>query len=86
MTKLDNFLPSTSDLIKHLDKYFEFSHETLEYKLEFNDNISKFRYIKDSGVSGGKRQLNIKQMRSLISEYPHSYLEFEVLFVWGRVK
>jgi malonyl-CoA O-methyltransferase len=52
--------------------------------LEFEDNISKFRYIKKSGVSSGKRELGYKETKELIRNYPLNYLEFEVLFVWGK--
>lgn len=52
----------------------------------FEDNLSKFRYIKKSGVSGGKRRLSVAQTKALIQNYPLEYLEFEVLFVWGVSK
>jgi malonyl-CoA O-methyltransferase len=41
------------------------------------------RYIKQSGVSGGKRQLSYKDIKNLLDNYPLDYLEFEVLFIWG---
>jgi len=41
-----------------------------------------FKYIKRSGVSGGKKQLNYKQMKKIMQNYPLDYLEFEVLFVF----
>jgi len=80
------FLPNANQLSMTLDKYFDFKSELKEYRLEFEDNISKFRYIKKSGVSSGKRELGYKDTKKLIREYPLSYLEFEVLFVWGRSK
>jgi malonyl-CoA O-methyltransferase len=40
-----------------------------------------FRYIKKSGVSGGKKRLGYKEMKALMKHYPLDYLEFEVLFV-----
>jgi malonyl-CoA O-methyltransferase len=54
------------------------------YRLKFEDNLSKFRYIKNSGVSGGERKLSFKDTKRLIENYPHKYLEFEVMFVWGK--
>jgi len=39
------------------------------------------RYIKQSGVSGGKKQLSYKEIKRVIKDYPLDYLEFEVLFV-----
>jgi len=86
ITKLPSFLPYHDNLITLLSKHFDIHHDRKEYKLEFEDNLSKFRYIKDSGVSGGNRQLSYHDTKKLIAAYPHSYLEFEVLFVWGKVK
>ena len=86
MTQMQSFLPQSAYLEKILQKYFTCDCETINYRLEFPDNISKFRYIKQSGVSGGKRKLNVEQTRRLIKEYPLAYLEFEVLFCRGKVK
>ncbi len=84
ISKLPSFLPHHDSLLKTLSTYFDFHHEKVEYRLEFKDNLSKFRYIKESGVSGGNRQLSYHDTKKLIASYPHSYLEFEVLFVWGK--
>jgi malonyl-CoA O-methyltransferase len=86
IANLEPFLPKSSDLLKLLNHYFIFEHEIVDYKLEFEDNLSKFRYIKNSGVSGGERKLSFKDTKKLIANYPHKYLEFEVLFVWGKTK
>jgi len=86
MTGLQSFLPSHEMLLKTLEQYFAFDYEIKRYQLHFPDNISKFRYIKQSGVSGGKRKLNVTQTRRLIKTYPLEYLEFEVFFCWGSVK
>jgi len=86
VANLKPFLPNSSELIKLLNRYFEFKHEVIHYKLEFEDNLSKFRYIKNSGVSGGERKLSFKDTKKLIASYPHEYLEFEVMFVWGKIK
>lgn len=83
---LKPFLPNKNDLLACLDKYFTFEHEVMHYTLDFENNLSKFRYIKNSGVSGGERKLSYKDTKKLIAEYPHSYLEFEVIFVWGKSK
>ncbi len=83
ITKLPSFLPHHDSLISLISKHFDIHHDRQYYKLEFEDNLSKFRYIKDSGVSGGNRQLSYHDTKRLITAYPHSYLEFEVLFVWG---
>ncbi len=84
MTQLESFLPSKESLQQLLEKYFDCQCEIKNYTLEFQDNISKFRYIKRSGVSGGKKRLSVQETRSLIRNYPFSYLEFEVLFCFGK--
>ncbi len=86
VANLEPFLPNSQNLIELLNRYFEFKHEVVHYKLDFEDNLSKFRYIKNSGVSGGERKLSFKDTKKLIESYPHKYLEFEVMFVWGKVK
>ena len=86
ITKLPSFLPTSDELIPLIAHYFDIYHDRVEYKLEFKDNLSKFRYIKNSGVSGGSRQLSYHDTKRLIANYPHSYLEFEVLFIWGKKK
>lgn len=84
ITGLPRFLPNSDILQQTLAKYFTFESEIVDYKLSFEDNLSKFRYIKKSGVSGGMKQLSYQQTKSLIANYPHDYLEFEVLFVYGK--
>ncbi len=86
LTKLKSILPNKHELLKLLNSYFTFDYEVVNYKLNFKDNISKFRYIKNSGVSGGERKLNFKETKELIDNYPHNYLEFEVMFIWGKPK
>jgi malonyl-CoA O-methyltransferase len=83
LSKIKSFLPSYEELLKTIEKYYKIDYEVKKYKLYFKDNISKFRYIKKSGVSGGKKQLNISETKALIKEYPHEYLEFEVLVVYS---
>ncbi len=86
ITKLPSFLPYHDRALEIIAHYFDIHHDRKEYKLEFEDNLSKFRYIKDSGVSGGNRQLSYHDTKRLIASYPLRYLEFEVLFVWGKKK
>jgi len=80
---LETFLPNAKELIKITKKYFDIEYEIKSYRLEFEDNISKFRYIKKSGVSGGEKKLTVEQTKKLIKNYPHNYLEFEVLFIYN---
>ncbi len=86
MTGMQRFLPKSDQLIQTLRQYYDFRYEIENYRLDFPDNLSKFRYIKHSGVSGGQKKLSVRQTRNLIRNYPLGYLEFEVLFVWGSVK
>lgn len=83
---LETFLPNAKALTGIFEKYFTCKHEIKTFQLFFEDNISKFRYIKKSGVSGGAKRLSVAQTKALIQNYPLSYLEFEVLFVWGTPK
>ncbi|WP_232293958.1 methyltransferase domain-containing protein [Sulfurospirillum arsenophilum] len=86
MSGQSTFLPNATALIKLFENYFTCKHETKIFRLFFEDNLSKFRYIKKSGVSGGEKRLSIAQTKAIIQNYPHDYLEFEVLFVWGVSK
>jgi malonyl-CoA O-methyltransferase len=83
MTTLKSFLPDFKGVVQIFQKYFDIQYEVENYKLYFPDNISKFRYMKRSGVSGGKRQLRYKETKELIENYPLDYLEFEVLYIKG---
>ncbi len=86
ITHLPSFLPHHEWALEIVSKYFDIHHDKSLYKLDFEDNLSKFRYIKNSGVSGGNRQLGYHDTKKLIAAYPHTYLEFEVLYIWGKVK
>jgi len=76
----------TSDSMQEtLKKYYKDTRFKIhQYKLEFKNTREMFKYIKQSGVSGGERRLSYKQMKQLMLKYPLDYLEFEVLFVEGR--
>ncbi|KIM05721.1 MAG: methyltransferase [Sulfurovum sp. FS06-10] len=71
---------------KTLNLYYKSTFETVTYHLTFGTVREMFRYIKQSGVSGGQNQLSYKQMKALMQNYPLNYLEFEVLFVKGKIK
>lgn len=86
LSGLEVFLPNAPSLLEIFKKYFTCKHEIKTFKLFFEDNLSAFRYIKQSGVSGGKKRLSVSQTKSLIKSYPHTFLEFEVLFIWGTPK
>lgn len=86
MSGLDSFLPNAQALAIMFETYFSCHYEVKTFRLFFDDNLSKFRYIKKSGVSGGEKRLSVAQTKALIQNYPHEYLEFEVLFLWGKPK
>ncbi len=58
--------------------------EFLNYKLEFEKKEDIFKYIKKSGVSGGRNILSYKQIKELIKKYPYNYLEFEIILLWSK--
>lgn len=80
-TNLTSPLPKAEEILKTVKEFYDIKYEICRYKLDFEDNISKFRYIKKSGVSGGEKRLNVAQTKNLIKNYPHSYLEFEVIYI-----
>lgn len=86
MSGLKRFLPNAQALTLLFETLFTCKVEIKTFRLYFEDNLSKFRYIKKSGVSGGEKRLSVAQTKALIQNYPHTYLEFEVLFVWGESK
>jgi len=77
---------SPEEIIEALDLFFDYKMEIVAYKLEFDSVHNMLRYIKRSGVSAGVEQLNYRQMKSLMLDYPLNYLEFEVLFCKGKLK
>lgn len=74
----------SSDYIKQLnDKYLNAEFEVINYNLEFESTRDMFRYIKKSGVSASRGVLSYKESKRLLNEYPLSYLEFEVCFLFS---
>lgn len=80
MLNKKTFLPNSKEL-QALFNDKDIIFEVKEYKKEFEDNLSLFRYIKKSGVSGGERSLSYKEIKEAIKNYDKSYLEFEVLYI-----
>jgi malonyl-CoA O-methyltransferase len=78
---VDSPIYSAETLKNAIDTYYNASYELRQYKLHFDSVHEMFRYIKKSGVSGGKKRLGYKEMKALMKHYPLDYLEFEVLFV-----
>ncbi len=79
--KLSPLLKSAEEVISQADVHLKADYEILQYTLEFDSVREMFRYIKRSGVSGGRRVLTISQMKKLMGSYPLTFLEFEVLFI-----
>jgi len=75
---------SRDETIRLLQKHFNLTIDILRYRLYFRDTLSMLRYIKRSGVSGGMRQLSVTQTRHILTHYPLSYLQFEVVTAVGK--
>lgn len=67
------------ETIAALEKNFDAEIDILRYELYFEDSLSMLRYIKRSGVSGGKRRLTYAQTKKVLQDYRLPYLEFEVV-------
>ena len=70
---------SKNQIQKVFDKYNS-TYEIYEYKIEFLNKKELFKYIKNSGTGGGVK-LNYKEAKYLYLNYPHNFLEFEVIFI-----
>lgn len=77
---IDSPLRCADELRYLLNQYFRCEIEVLNYELHFDNVEEIFRYIKKSGVSGGRNALGYKEMKALMKNYPSKTLEFEVLF------
>lgn len=75
---------SDEALKKVISRHYEATFMLQSYQLTFPNTKEMLRYIQKSGVSGGERQLGLKEMKRLMEEYPLDYLEFEVLFVEAK--
>ncbi|MDT8337918.1 MAG: methyltransferase domain-containing protein [Sulfurimonas sp.] len=80
---IDTILRSAEEVCELGKKYFDAKTEVVNYKLEFESTRDMFRYIKKSGVSGSRKVLSYKESKKLLREYPLSYLEFEVVFLYS---
>jgi len=81
---ISSLLRTADEVQKLQKKYFNVNFEVINYKLEFDSTRDMFRYIKKSGVSGSRKVLDYKQSKKLLREYPLSYLEFEVVFIYTK--
>lgn len=78
---LSPILKSSDDVMRIASRHFNAKYEIVRYSLEFDSVREMFRYIKRSGVSGGRRVLNFSQTKVLMENYPLAFLEFEVIFI-----
>lgn len=78
---LSPILKSADKVIETANCHFNAEYEVVRYALEFDSVREMFRYIKRSGVSGGRRVLDVAQTKALMRNYPLNYLEFEVIFI-----
>jgi malonyl-CoA O-methyltransferase len=76
-------LPSMEAIMDRAGRYFSPEYALERYELNFPSARDMFRYIKKSGVSGGRGILDYRQAKRLITTYPLRYLEFEVLYMHG---
>ncbi len=49
-------------------------------KLDFKSSYEMLKYIKESGVSGGRGVLSIKEIKRFLREFDEKSLEFEVIY------
>ncbi len=82
LTHLPTHLRQASEIKSLVQKYFDCQCEIKQYRLDFSSKEELFAYIKKSGVSGGKKQLTYTQTKNLMHNYPHLFLEFEVVFCY----
>jgi len=77
-------IPSREEIITQICQHFLIDYEIREYKLFFPKKYDMFEYIKRSGVSSGKKVVEIGKLKRAFREYPYPYLEFEVVFIWSK--
>ncbi len=78
---LEPILRCSDEIETIFKRFFKPEFERVTYELEFDSKRELFRYIKRSGVSGGRNVLGYKEMKALMARYPHRTLEFEVLYI-----
>ncbi|MDK9693859.1 MAG: methyltransferase domain-containing protein [Sulfurimonas sp.] len=80
---ISSILRSADEVKRLTQNCLDAQFEVVNYKLEFESTRDMFRYIKKSGVSGSRKVLSYKESKKLLEEYPLSYLEFEVVFIYS---
>jgi len=77
-------IPPREQIIAALTEAFGCRPSLYHDRLYFADTRTMLRYVKQSGVSGGRHLLSVSQARHLLRYYPHAYLTFEVALLWWR--
>lgn len=70
---------SKRDILKFTSKY---SYEVLDYKLTFPSRLEALKYIKRSGVSGGEKRVQTKDIKSFIEKRGEFQLSLQVILLW----
>ncbi len=78
---IDPILRSAEEVEALLKKHFDAPAEKLRYTLAFDSVREMFRYMKRSGVSGGRNLLSYKETKRLMETYPLRYLEYEIVLL-----
>lgn len=78
---ITSVIPSLHTIESLAKKCLHVNVEKASYQLKFENTREMFRYIKKSGVSGGRNILSFKQTKELMRDYPLDYLEFEVVYI-----
>ncbi len=81
---LESFLPESEKVLSLIREFAKVEYKLERKEITFDDNLSLFRYIKRSGVSGGEARLSYKEIKNLIKNYPFEYLRFEILYIYSR--
>jgi malonyl-CoA O-methyltransferase len=79
--KLPPLLRSADEVATIAQRHFNARAEVARYTLDFDSPLDMLRYIKASGVNGGRNLLGYKSMKHLIANYPLDHLEFEIIYI-----
>jgi malonyl-CoA O-methyltransferase len=75
-------IPSARKILHTLDTHLNLVKvEKVLWEMHFENREDIPRYIKRSGVSGGRASLGYSEAKKLFSHYPYDTLEFEILFI-----
>jgi malonyl-CoA O-methyltransferase len=85
-TNLPSPIYNKEDILKYANCHFNLTYKIEKYKKTFKHKTDIFKHIKNSGVSGGKKRLSIKETKNLLNNFPYNYLQYEVLFIKGIAK